>query len=108
MNYGLYKGRWIIRPKEEAMKITKPDGRSRVKLVRKVLWSNGAYGVVSGPFPAKFVRSETRKSVKAASEQFTFNLVARAETTQDDQYALVFLSDILDSAEENEFGPVCP
>lgn len=78
-------------------------------LVRDVLWTspNKLYVVVHGPFPHNFPRSETRSTVKAASTMPIYEIIGRAETTRDDQYALVYAEHI-SGPETNEFGPVMP
>jgi hypothetical protein len=99
-----------LKLEEDPMTITKPGQRPRTsKLVRKILWrhSNGT-GVVEGPFPRKFTRSETRNTVKGAMKCSPWDLYARAETTLSGHYALVLLADITEEPEENDFGPVIP
>ncbi len=97
-----------LKIKGDYMNLTMPGTPG--KLVRKILWRGmaGVTGVVQGPFPSKFVRSETRPTVHGAAKQAVHDLHARPETTLDTQYALVWLRDVTEEPDENDFGPVMP
>lgn len=86
-----------------------PGGKSQVKLTREVHWKSGKWGVVAGPFPHAFFRSETRDTVAKASKCPATDCMTRGETTRDDQYAKVLLADINEiHGGENEWGDVSP
>lgn len=81
------------------------------KLPRVVHWRHhtGKWVVVSGPFPDRFYRSETRDDVTKAAKILVDDVFNRPGTTRDDQFAKVLASDIIEiSAGENEFGPISP
>lgn len=95
---------WAARVEEaEAMK--KASG---IKLPKVVHWRSGRWGVVAGPFPEGFFRTETRDTWQKASKLYADTAAGRAGTTRDDQFAKVRLEDILEIETENEWGPVCP
>ena len=80
-----------------------------LKLTRVVHWRQGKWGVVAGPFPQAFFRSETRDTVEKAAKFPDSFCIARPETTRDDQYAKVLLADISEIlAGENEWGKISP
>lgn len=81
------------------------------KLARVVHWRHhtGKWVVVSGPFPDRFYRSETREEVGKAAKILVDDIFNRPATTREDQYCKVLASDILEiKSGENEFGPISP
>lgn len=78
------------------------------KLPKVVHWRNGRWGVVAGPFPERFFRTETRDTWQKAAKLYADTAAGRGATTREDQYAKVRLEDILEIETENEWGPVSP
>lgn len=83
--------------------------RQKIKITRPILWRDGSWVVVEGPFPERFVRGETRNTVAKAAKSAKYCLMARQETNKDGWFALCRREDIIEVLSgDNEFGPVSP
>lgn len=78
------------------------------KLIRKVEWRSpdGSKVVVSGPFPEGYFRSDTRRSVVAASKLRPNEMWVHGGTADPEAYAKMLAQDVTEG--ENEFGEVIP